>query len=122
MNISVKKSRMTARQSHSLQKLTAFLYRRFTLGLPGFLVLPCELIDDNASLLREYVLKYAVLWELGENFERWLREENIFCNTLVDRITPGFPKDDENIETLLENCGGDALKHNRTFLSLGYRR
>ncbi len=90
-------------------KLTAFLYRRFTLGLPGFLILPCELIDDNASLLREYVLKYAVLWELGENFERWLREENIFCNTLVDRITPGFPKDDENIETLLENCGGDTL-------------
>ena len=90
-------------------KLTAFLHHRFSLGLPGFLVLPCELIDENGSLLQEYVLKYAYLWNLGDEFERWIREENIFCNTLVDRITPGFPKDEENLETLLESCGGDTL-------------
>ncbi|NLB15615.1 MAG: tagaturonate reductase [Clostridiales bacterium] len=90
-------------------KLTAFLYRRFTLGLPGFLVLPCELIDENSSLLREYVLKYASLWNLGDKFKRWVCKENTFCNTLVDRITPGFPKDDENLAALLESCSSDTL-------------
>ena len=34
-------------------KLTAFLYRRFQVGLPGFWILPCELNDHNGDLLRE---------------------------------------------------------------------
>ena len=79
-------------------KLTQFLYRRFeSLGenARGFVVLPCELIDDNGKALRECVLKYACQWELGDSFIKWLNEENIFCSTLVDRIVTGFPKGEQ---------------------------
>ena len=73
-------------------KLTALLYRRFQRGLPGFLLLPCELIEQNGARLRELVLRYAGEWGLGEDFERFVREENHFCSTLVDRINTGFPR------------------------------
>lgn len=74
-------------------KLTQLLAKRFELKLPGFIFLPCELIDNNADFLKEYILKYAELWNLGEDFTRWIEEENVFCNTLVDRITTGYPRD-----------------------------
>jgi tagaturonate reductase len=75
-------------------KLTQLLYARFQAKLPGFILLPCELIDKNADALKECVLKYAKLWDLGEEFENWIQTENDFCNTLVDRIVTGFPKDE----------------------------
>ena len=73
-------------------KVCALLYKRFTLGLPGFVFLPCELIDQNGSKLQQILQQYAADWQLGEAFETWIREENVFCNTLVDRINTGFPK------------------------------
>lgn len=76
-------------------KLTQLLKRRFDLGLPGFVFLPCELNDRNGDLLKGCVLQYAEAWELGEAFVRWLEEENIFCCTLVDRINTGFPKGED---------------------------
>jgi tagaturonate reductase len=84
-------------------KLTQFLYKRFQTGLKGFILLPCELTDHNADLLRECVNKYAKLWELGEDFEKWLKEENTFCNTLVDRIVTGYPRDE--VEELTKQIG-----------------
>ena len=72
-------------------KVCALLYKRFERGLPGFVFLPCELIDQNGSKLQEILLQYAADWQLGEDFARWIREENVFCNTLVDRINTGFP-------------------------------
>ncbi len=78
-------------------KVTALLYKRFTLGLDGFIFLPCELIDRNGETLKSVVLKYATEWELCEEFKKWIDEKNIFCNTLVDRIVTGYPKD-ENID------------------------
>ena len=75
-------------------KLTALLYERYRCGLPGFILFCCELIDHNADYLKEYVLKYAELWGLGEDFKRWIESENHFCNTLVDRICTGYPKDE----------------------------
>lgn len=75
-------------------KLTALLYERYKAKLPGFILFCCELIDHNADLLKEYVLKYAALWNLGEDFTRWIESENHFCNTLVDRICTGYPKDE----------------------------
>lgn len=74
-------------------KLTQLLKKRFDLGLEGFIFLPCELIDENAYYLKKYILQYADLWNLGEDFINWINEENIFCNTLVDRITTGYPRD-----------------------------
>ena len=31
------------------------------------------------------------MWKLGQDFIRWVENENIFCNTLVDRIVTGYP-------------------------------
>lgn len=76
-------------------KVTILLYRRFMANLPGFIFLPCELIDKNGEKLREIILKYAELWDLGEKFKEWVLNENIFCNTLVDRIVTGYPKDED---------------------------
>ena len=75
-------------------KLTALLYERFKAGLPGFIILSCELIDHNGDVLKECVLKYVKLWELGEDFENFVKNENHFCSTLVDRICTGYPRDD----------------------------
>lgn len=75
-------------------KLTQLLYKRYELGLPGFILIPCELIDNNAGILKEYVLKYAKLWELPEGFTKWINEECDFCNSLVDRIVTGYPRDE----------------------------
>jgi len=75
-------------------KLTRLLYERFDAGLAGFIILSCELIDNNGKELLDCVLKYAKLWNLSEEFVQWLQKENHFCNTLVDRICTGYPKDE----------------------------
>lgn len=75
-------------------KLTQLLYKRYKLGLRGFIILSCELIDHNGEELLKCCLKYADLWGLGEGFKTWLKEENDFCSTLVDRIVTGFPRDE----------------------------
>ena len=76
-------------------KLTALLYERFKAGLGGFIILPCELIDQNGVKLREIVLRYANEWELGADFINWVETENHFCFTLVDRINTGYPKGED---------------------------
>lgn len=84
-------------------KLTVLLYERFKQSLPGFIILSCELIDNNGKELLECVLKYAKLWQLPEAFMEWLQKENHFCNTLVDRICTGYPKDE--VEELTRSLG-----------------
>ena len=74
-------------------KLTQLLYRRYQNKLPGFVMLPCELIDRNGDKLKEVVLQYAAQWELGADFAAWVETENYFCCTLVDRINTGYPRD-----------------------------
>ncbi|MFS4417186.1 tagaturonate reductase [Maribacter sp. 2307ULW6-5] len=78
-------------------KLTRFLWERFVHcnGAPsmGVAVLPCELIDRNADRLRQFVLDYVALWELPKAFVTWLEGSCTFHNTLVDRIVPGYPRD-----------------------------
>ena len=78
-------------------KLTQLLYQRYLRHLPGFVVFACELIPDNGKTLKSCVMKYADLWELGDDFISWLENENTFCNTLVDRIVSGYPEDAEKI-------------------------
>ena len=73
-------------------KITNLLYERFTAGEKGLNFLPCELIDKNGAKLRECILKYADLWNLSEEFKNWVRKENTFFNTLVDRIVAGYPR------------------------------
>ncbi len=79
-------------------KLTRFLYERFLHfgGSPdkGCIIIPTELIVDNATRLREIMLEYASLWRLEPEFTAWVKARNVFCNTLVDRIVSGFPQAD----------------------------
>lgn len=84
-------------------KLTALLYERFQANLPGFIILSCELIDNNGKELLACVLKYAELWKLPGSFVEWIKTENHFCNTLVDRICTGYPKDE--VAELTERLG-----------------
>ena len=77
-------------------KVTALLYRRYKNGFSGFVFLPCELIDKNGENLKKIVLRYADEWKLGSEFINWVEKDNIFCNTLVDRIVTGYPRDEEH--------------------------
>ncbi len=73
-------------------KLTQFLYARWKQNLPGFIILACELIDNNGKELEKFVLQHAKDWNLEEEFIKWIQNENIFCSTLVDRIVTGYPR------------------------------
>ncbi len=77
--------------------LTALLHERFSHfdgdRAKGVFVLPCELIANNGDILKACVLDYAKEWRLSPEFEKWVDEAVHFCNTLVDRIVPGFPKE-----------------------------
>lgn len=94
-------------QSSYPGKLAAFLYQRYQVfngdKEKGFIIVPCELIDRNGEKLKQIVLQYAELWNLGEEFVQWLEEANTFCCSLVDRIVPGFPRD--NIDEITAELG-----------------
>ena len=77
-------------------KLTQLLYKRYKNALNGFVLLPCELIDNNGTQLKKCVLQYAELWGLEKDFMGWVEKENYFANTLVDRIVTGYPNDETN--------------------------
>ena len=76
-------------------KLTKFLYERFCAGLDGVYVLPVELIDNNADELKKCVEQYIALWDLPQAFQEWNETQNFYCNTLVDRIVSGYPRDEQ---------------------------
>ena len=86
-------------------KLTKFLYARFRAGLPGVYLLPVELIENNADELFRCVEKYIELWHLPDAFREWNRTETVYCNTLVDRIVSGFPRDEALRERLWKLVG-----------------
>jgi tagaturonate reductase len=87
-------------------KVAAFLYRRWKYfnGDPSktLAFIPCELIDKNGDKLKEIVVKYAEEWGLGAAFSAWL-EACDFCNSLVDRVVPGYPR--EEAESLWHKLG-----------------
>lgn len=77
-------------------KLCAFLYRRYKAfggdASKGLVMIPCELIDKNGDNLRRIVLQYADEWKLEKGFVDWVENACDFCNSLVDRIVPGYPR------------------------------
>ena len=76
-------------------KVTLLLKKRYELGLGGFIFLPCELINRNGDNLKKCILQYADLWNLGDDFKAWVEKENVFTNTLVDRINTGYPRGED---------------------------
>lgn len=77
-------------------KVCSFLYKRYQAfggdASKGLIVIPCELIDKNGDNLKRIVKQYAQEWNLEEKFVLWLDEACDFCNSLVDRIVPGYPR------------------------------
>jgi len=88
-------------------KLLSFLYERFKAfkgsAASGMVIVPTELITDNADKLESIVLELAHRNNLEFKFFEWLENHNVFCNSLVDRIVPGKPAADDvkRIETSL---------------------
>jgi tagaturonate reductase len=79
-------------------KVTALLSERYRAfageAEAGLVVLPCELIDRNGDTLKRTVLQHAAAWGLEPGFAAWVEDANHFLNTLVDRIVPGYPRDE----------------------------
>ncbi len=73
-------------------KLTSLLFERFKAKQPGLIFIPCELIDKNGATLKKHMLQYAADWQLGQPFIDYINRDNVFFNTLVDRIVAGYPK------------------------------
>ena len=88
-------------------KVCAFLYHRYKAfgGAEdkGIIAIPCELIDKNGDNLKRIVKQYAEEWKLEEGFITWLDTACDFCNSLVDRIVPGYPR--AEAEKICEKLG-----------------
>jgi tagaturonate reductase len=54
-------------------------------------VIPCELIENNGTVLRNLIREQARAWNLPRAFLDWLGSSVHFANTLVDRIVAGPP-------------------------------
>lgn len=95
-------------------KLTLFLYERFKANMPGVYIIPVELIDNNADELSKCVNQYIKLWNLPNDFEEWNNKYNFYCNSLVDRVVSGYPKD----ETLKDHLWS-LIKEKDELVSVG---
>ncbi len=77
-------------------KLLTFLKKRYDYfsgsKRSGLHILPCELIDYNGTTLKEILNKLSKDRNYSKEFVKWLNNTNYFYNTLVDRIVPGYPK------------------------------
>lgn len=86
-------------------KVTNLLLRRYRHfngdRSKGLYFICCELIEDNGSKLREYVLRHAEEAGLEKDFTDWVESSCVFVDTLVDRIVSGAPENLEEIKTEL---------------------
>ena len=88
-------------------KLLALLKRRYDkFGgaiSKGLAIIPCELIDDNGDELYRCLTELAHINKMDEKFIEWMQCANHFTSTLVDRIVPGYPKNE--IEEIQRETG-----------------
>ena len=88
-------------------KLLVLLKRRYDFFKgskdAGLYILACELIDYNGTKLKEVLNQLAKDKGYEAGFVDWLNNANRFYNTLVDRIVPGYPKD--QIQQLTDELG-----------------
>lgn len=75
-------------------KLTRCLLERFTNGMSGLTIAPCELVERNGKMLQSLVLGQAEAWGLDDDFVEWLNAECVWLNTMVDRMVVPPTADD----------------------------
>jgi tagaturonate reductase len=74
-------------------KLLAVLRERFHARLPALTIIPCELREGNADLLRGIVAQLARDAGLAPDVRNYVENECVWLNNLVDRIVTGTPKE-----------------------------
>lgn len=88
-------------------KLLAFLKARYDYFngdlTKGLEIIPCELIDYNGDTLKHVLVELANNNKMDQKFIEWVTKANRFYNTLVDRIVPGYPRNED--KKLWENLG-----------------
>jgi tagaturonate reductase len=67
-------------------KLAKLLLARHRAGGEPITLFPCELTPANGRALRGVVLGVLDRWEAPRNTRRWVEEECLWVNSLVDRI------------------------------------
>src|SRR5271163_1515502 len=67
-------------------KLAKLLLARHRAGADPITLFPCELTPANGRVLRETVLGVLDGWEAPTKARRWVEDECIWVNSLVDRI------------------------------------
>lgn len=70
----------------------------------GLVIIPTELLPDNATILKSIIKQLIAFNGLSADFEKWINERNYFCNSLVDRIVTGKPSAEE--QRLFEEKNG----------------
>ena len=94
-------------------KLLAVLYHRykhFNGNVEcGLVIIPTELLPDNATILKSIIKKLIAFNRLTADFEKWVDEHNHFCNSLVDRIVTGKPSQEEQKQFESKNGYHDDL-------------
>jgi tagaturonate reductase len=74
-------------------KLLSILYKRFIFFegniQKGLIIIPTELIPDNAAKLKNILITLSKQNKLSDEFIFWVDKHNDFCSSLVDRIVPG---------------------------------
>ncbi len=80
-------------------KLLALLKERYEYfyhdKTKGLYIIPCELVVGNGDLLKSTLVSLSKACNFNEDFINWLTTANKFYNTLVDRIVPGHPCNDD---------------------------
>ncbi len=88
-------------------KLLALLKRRYDHFngdiKRGLAIIPCELIDDNGDELYRCLTELAEINKMDAKFIKWMQTANHFTSTLVDRIVPGYPRNE--IEDIRKETG-----------------
>lgn len=88
-------------------KLLALLKRRydhFNGDLSkGLAIVPCELIDNNGDELYRCLTELAKINNMDKKFIEWVQKANHYTSTLVDRIVPGYPRNE--IEEIQKETG-----------------
>ena len=88
-------------------KLLALLKKRYDkfkgAADKGLAIIPCELIDNNGDELKRCLNELAKINKMDKKFIDWMNTANHFTSTLVDRIVPGYPRNE--IEEIQKETG-----------------